>query len=73
VRLEVSQQELYLKVDAIHKYYQVVDLSLKDSYIKEKEAYSAWSKFQEVLTWKQRANTPGLPLISHSEQEAKWP
>jgi hypothetical protein len=67
-RLEVSQQELYLKVDAIQKCYQVVDLSLKDIYVKEKEACSAWSKFQEVLIWMQRDNTPGLPLLSHSEQ-----
>jgi len=63
-RLEVAQQELYLEVDAIHKCYQVVELSLKDIYVKEKYAYSAWFKFQEVLIWKQRANTPGLPLLS---------
>jgi hypothetical protein len=67
-RLEVSQQELYLKVDAIQKCYQVVDLSLKDIYVKEKEACSARSKFQEVLIWMQRANAPDFPLLSHSEQ-----
>jgi hypothetical protein len=67
-RLEVSKQELYLKVDVIHKCYQVVDLSLKDIYVKEKKAYSTRSKFQEVIIWKKRANTPGLPLLSHYEQ-----
>jgi hypothetical protein len=35
-KLEFSQQELYLKVDAIQKCYQVVYLSLKDIYVKEK-------------------------------------
>jgi len=38
--MEVSQQELYQKVDAIQKCYQVVDLSLKDIYVKEKEAFT---------------------------------
>jgi hypothetical protein len=34
-RLEVAQQELYIKVDVIQKCNQVVDLSLKDIYVKE--------------------------------------
>ena len=38
-RLEVSQQEIYQKVDAIQKCYQVVDISLKVIYVKEKGAY----------------------------------
>jgi hypothetical protein len=67
-KLEVSQQDLYLKVDAIHKCYQAVDLSLKDIYVKEKEARSAWSKFQEVLILMQKANVPDFPLLSYSEQ-----
>jgi hypothetical protein len=66
--LEVAQQQLYQKLDAIQKCYQVVDLSLKDIYAKEKEACSARSKFQEVLIWKKRVATPALPLLSHSEQ-----
>jgi hypothetical protein len=52
MRMKFSQQELYLKVDAIQKCHQVVDLSLKDICVKEKEAYSTQSKFQEVLIWK---------------------
>jgi hypothetical protein len=67
-KLEVSQQELYLKVDAIQKCYQAVDLSLKDIYVKEKEACSARSKFQEVLILMQKANAPDFPLLSYSEQ-----
>jgi len=40
-KLEVSQHDLYLKVDAIQKCYQAVDLSLKDINVKEKEARSS--------------------------------
>jgi len=35
-KLEAAQQDLYLKVDAIQKCYQEVDLSIKDIYVKEK-------------------------------------
>jgi hypothetical protein len=48
-KLEVSQQDLFMKVDSIHKYYQVVDLALKYIYIKERESHSARVKFQEVV------------------------
>jgi hypothetical protein len=44
-KLEVSQKELYLKVDSIQRCYQV-DLSLKYIYVKEKEACSTRFKFQ---------------------------
>jgi hypothetical protein len=57
-----------LKVDAIQKCYQVVDLSLKDIYVKEKEAYSAWSMFQDVLTLMQKANVPDFSPLSYLEQ-----
>jgi hypothetical protein len=33
-KLEISQQDLFMKVDAIQKCYQEVDLALKDIYIK---------------------------------------
>jgi hypothetical protein len=33
-KLEMTQQDLFMKVDAIHKCYQVVELALKDIYIK---------------------------------------
>jgi hypothetical protein len=67
-KLEAAQQDLYLKVDAIQKCYQAVDLSLKDIYVKEKEARSARSKFQEVLILMQKDNVPDFPLLSYSEQ-----
>jgi hypothetical protein len=53
-KLETTQQDLFMKVDAIQKYYQVVDLTLKDICIKEREARSARVKFQEASYWYQR-------------------
>jgi hypothetical protein len=67
-KLEVAQQELDLKVDAIQKCYQVIDLSLKDIYFKKREACLARSKFQEVLISMQKANAPDFPLLSYSGQ-----
>jgi hypothetical protein len=40
-KMEIAQWDLFLKVDAIQKCYQAVDLSLKDIYVKEREAHSA--------------------------------
>jgi hypothetical protein len=45
-----------------------MDLSIKDIYIKEKEAHLTRSKFQEVLILMQKANVPDFPLLSYSEQ-----
>jgi hypothetical protein len=45
-KLEKAQQDLFKKVDAIQNCYQVVDLSLKDINIKEREALSSRVKFQ---------------------------
>jgi len=67
-KLEAAQQELYLKVDAIQKWYHTVNLSLKDIYVKEKEAYSAQTKFQEVLILMQKDNVPDFPCFSYSEK-----
>jgi hypothetical protein len=63
-----AQQELYLKVDAIQKCYQEIYLSLKDIYVKEKEARSTWYKFQEVLILMQKNSVPDFPHLSYSEQ-----
>jgi hypothetical protein len=40
-KLEAAQHDLFLKVDVIQKCYQAVDLSLKEIYVKEREALSA--------------------------------
>jgi hypothetical protein len=40
-KLEMAQHDLFMKVDAIQKCYQEVDLSLKDIYIKEREDRSS--------------------------------
>jgi hypothetical protein len=67
-KLEIAQQDLFLKVDAIQKCYQAVDLSLKDIYVKEREARSARAKFQEAIILVQKDNVPDFPLLSPSEQ-----
>jgi ribosomal protein L7/L12 len=44
-KIESTQQDLFTKVEAIQNCYRVVDLSLKNIYIKEREARSARAKF----------------------------
>jgi hypothetical protein len=67
-KLEMAQQDLFMKVDAIQKCYQAVDLALKDIYIKEGEARSARAKFQEAIILAQKDNVPNFPRLSPSEQ-----
>jgi hypothetical protein len=57
-----------MKVDAIQKYYQVVDLALKDIYIKEREARSARVKFQEAVLLVPKDDVPDVPQLSLFEQ-----
>jgi hypothetical protein len=64
----MAQQDLFMKVDAIQKCYQAVDLALKDVYIKEREARSARAKFQEAIILAQKDNVPDFPRLSPSEQ-----
>jgi hypothetical protein len=45
-----------------------VDLSLKDIYVKEREAHSTRVKFQEAIILVQKDNVPDFPLLSPSEQ-----
>jgi len=40
-KMEKAQQDLFMKVVAIHNCYQAIDISLKDIYIKEREDFSA--------------------------------
>jgi len=63
-KLEAPQQDLFLKVDAIQKCYQAVDISLKDIYIKEREACSTRVKFQEAIVLVQKDNVTDFPLLS---------
>ena len=67
-KLEVVQQDLFLKIDVIQKCYWVVDISLKDIYIKEREARSTRVKFQEAIILVQKDNGPYFPLLSPFEQ-----
>jgi hypothetical protein len=67
-KLEISQQDLFMKVDAIQKCYQAVDLALKDIYIKEREARSARVKFQEVVLLVPKDDVSDVHRLSLSEQ-----
>jgi hypothetical protein len=67
-KLEDAEQDLFMKIDAIQKCYQAVDISLKDIYIKEREARSTRVKFQEAIILVQKDNVPDFPLLSPSKQ-----
>jgi hypothetical protein len=66
--LEKAQLYLFMKVDAIQKCYLVVDISLKDIYIKEREARSTRVKFQEVVLLVPKDDVSNIPRLSLSEQ-----
>jgi hypothetical protein len=48
-KLESTQQNLFTKVEAVQNYYRVVDHSLNNIYIKEREAIAARATFQEAF------------------------
>ena len=57
-----------MKVETIHSFYQPIDLSLKDIYIKEREACSARVKFQEVVLLVPKDDVSDVPRHSLSKQ-----
>jgi hypothetical protein len=67
-KLEKAQLDLFMKVDAIYNFYQAVDISLKDIYIKEIKSLSARVKFQEVVLLVPKDDVSYVPRISLSEQ-----
>jgi hypothetical protein len=67
-KMEITQEDLFLKVDAIQKCYQAVDLSLKDIYVKEIKAFSTRARFQEAIILVHQDNVSDFPLLSPSEQ-----
>ena len=66
-RLEIAQQDLFLKVDSIQRWYQEIELSLKDIYVKEREAHSAWVRFQEAIILVHKDIVPDFTLLSPFE------
>jgi hypothetical protein len=66
--MEIVQQDLYQNMDIIQRHYQVINNSLKNIHEKEKEAYTARSKFQEFIVWRQKLNVPGIAPFSQFEQ-----
>jgi hypothetical protein len=48
-KLELTQQILFTKVEVVQNYYRVVDHSLNNIYLKEREAIAARDTFQEAV------------------------
>jgi hypothetical protein len=65
---KLPNMTFFLKVDAIQKFYQVVDLSLRDIYVKEREACLAQAKFQEAIILVHKYNILNFPSLSPFEQ-----
>jgi hypothetical protein len=70
-KMESSQQDLFTKVEAIQNCYRVVDLSLNNIYIKEREATAARAKFQEAILIAPKDDVPEVPRLSLSEQNPR--
>jgi hypothetical protein len=66
--MESSQPYCFTKVEAIQNCYRVVDLSLNNIYIKEREATAYRAKFQEAVLLKPKDYVPEVPQLSLSEQ-----
>jgi hypothetical protein len=66
--LELTQHDLFTKVEAIQNCYRVVDLSLKNIYIKEREACSFRAKFQEAILLVPKYDVSEVPRLSLFEQ-----
>jgi hypothetical protein len=67
-KLESSQQDLFMKVEAIQNCYRVAGLSLNNIYIKEREATAAQAKFQEAFLIASKDYIEEVPRLSLSEQ-----
>lgn len=57
-----------MKLEAVQKCYQAVDLYLKDIYIKERKARSTRAKFQEAILLIPKDNVSNVHQLSLSEQ-----
>ena len=67
-KLEKAQLDLFMKVDDTQNCYLAVDISLKDICLKEREARSAWVKFQEVVLLVPKDDVSDVPRLSISEK-----
>jgi predicted nucleic acid-binding protein len=66
--LELAQQDLFRKVEAIQNCYRVADLSLNNIYIKKRESLEARDKFQEAILLVPRYDVSEVPRLSLSEK-----
>jgi len=47
--IESTQQSLFAKVEDVQNHFRVVDQSLNNIFLKEREAIVAWATFQEAV------------------------
>ena len=67
-KLEIAQQSLFTKVEAVQNHYQVVDQSLNNIFLKEREAIAARATFQEVVVSSAREEVAMVSRLSLLEK-----
>jgi hypothetical protein len=67
-KLESTQQKLLTKVEVVQNYYQVVDQSLNNIHLKEREAIAARVTFQEVILLEEKDELARATRLSLSEK-----
>jgi hypothetical protein len=67
-KLESTQQNLFIRLEAIQNYYRLADHSLNNICIKEREATAARVTFQEVILSSAKEEVANVTRLSLSEQ-----
>jgi hypothetical protein len=67
-KLEATQQSLFTKVEVVQNHYRVVDQSLNNIGLKEREAIAARASFQEAVVSSTKEEVTMVSRLSLSEQ-----
>jgi hypothetical protein len=67
-KLELVQQNLFIRLESIQNYYRSPDHSLNNIFIKEREANTARVTFQEVILSSSKEGVANVTRLSLSEQ-----
>jgi hypothetical protein len=67
-KLESTQQSLFTKVEAVQNHFRVVDQSLNNIFLKEREAIAARATFQEAVVSSTKEEVAMVSRLSLSEQ-----
>jgi hypothetical protein len=67
-KLESSQQSLFAKVEVVQNHFRVVDQSLNNICLKEREAIIARATFQEAVVSYSKEEVAMVSILSLSEQ-----